>query len=215
MNAAAPAVDSCLWKPTTTSICGSTNSSSGSPPKGKCARRRICRRAQRRVLCEPRSHGRPPLSLDSWGTKRQELQLKRRRSEIERQRSLRLTARPGRNALAALRAADNGGEGHPRRDFALEQKLEHAAAVPLEIAALGADAPAILAALVWRTRRRHVSGRRLGGRSACRWRPRRAAAHLVPGEPGARATADPRLARARASEETASDAADRLLDSLA
>jgi methenyltetrahydrofolate cyclohydrolase len=116
------------------------------------------------------------------------------------------------NALEALRAADNGEEGHPRRDFALEQKLERAAAVPLEIAALGADA-ATLAALAgergdgtYRADASAAAALAAGGA--------RAAAHLVRVNLGMR-DRDPRLARARASEETARDAADRLLDSFA
>ena len=51
------------------------------------------------------------------------------------------------DALAVLREAEAGSDGDARRDFRLEQKLERAAAVPLEIAALGADA-ATLATLV-------------------------------------------------------------------
>jgi formiminotetrahydrofolate cyclodeaminase len=92
-------------------------------------------------------------------------------------------------ALAALRDAEAASSDDPRRDFALEQKLEAAAAAPLEIAALGADVTA-LAALA------------AGGATA--------AAHLVRVNLGVRAD-DPRLARALESEEAAHDIADRLL----
>src|SRR4029078_8058310 len=46
-------------------------------------------------------------------------------------------------ALAAVRGAHTAPAGEPRRDFVLEQKLEAAAAAPLEIASLGADVAAL------------------------------------------------------------------------
>ncbi|HSF62684.1 MAG TPA: cyclodeaminase/cyclohydrolase family protein, partial [Gaiellaceae bacterium] len=48
-------------------------------------------------------------------------------------------------ALEALREAEVGRPSDDRRDFSLEQKLERAAAAPLEIATLGADAAALAA----------------------------------------------------------------------
>jgi formiminotetrahydrofolate cyclodeaminase len=111
-------------------------------------------------------------------------------------------------ALAALRDAKSGEEEDARRDFALEQKLEAAAAAPLEIAALGSDATA-LAALVaehgeetYRADAAAAAALAAGGATA--------AAHLVRVNLGIR-QADPRLARARASEEAAKEAVVRLL----
>jgi len=113
-------------------------------------------------------------------------------------------------ALAALRDAEAGATDDPRKDFALEQKLEAAAAAPLEIASLGADATA-LAALAAKhgdgTYRADVAAAAAlaaGGATA--------AAHLVRVNLGVRAT-DPRLARALASEEAAHEIAERLLTS--
>jgi len=78
------------------------------------------------------------------------------------------------DALAALGNAQAKDASDARRDFALEQKLERAAAAPLEIAELGADVAALAA----------LAGVRPG---------------------------DERLARARASQQAADDAAARLL----
>lgn len=113
------------------------------------------------------------------------------------------------DALAALREAEAGSDGDARRDFRLEQKLEHAAAVPLEIAALGADA-ATLATLVGE----HGDGAYRGDASAAAALAAggaRAAAHLVRVNLGVHAE-DPRLARASASERAANDAAARMLE---
>ena len=114
------------------------------------------------------------------------------------------------DALTALRDAEAGAEDDPRRDFALEQKLEAAAAAPLEIASLGADAAA-LAALAgehgdatYRADAAAAAALAAGGASA--------AAHLVRVNLGVR-SADPRLARALASEQAAHDVAARLLES--
>ena len=114
------------------------------------------------------------------------------------------------DALAALRDAGAGAEGDARRDFQLEQKLERAAAAPLEIAALGADT-ATLAALAgqrgegtYRADAAAAAALAAGGA--------RAAAHLVRVNLGVRAE-DPRLARALASEQVANDVAARLLES--
>lgn len=113
-------------------------------------------------------------------------------------------------ALVALRHAETGAQDDPRRDFALEAKLEAAAAAPLEIASLGADAAA-LAALAgehgeatYRADAAAAAALAAGGA--------RAAGHLVRVNLGVRET-DPRLARARASEEAAHDMAARLLES--
>jgi len=113
-------------------------------------------------------------------------------------------------ALIALRDAEAKESADARRDFALEQKLEAAAAAPLEIASLGADAAA-LAALAgehgeatYRADAAAAAALAAGGATA--------AAHLVRVNLGVR-SADPRLARARASEEAARDVAARLLES--
>jgi methenyltetrahydrofolate cyclohydrolase len=115
------------------------------------------------------------------------------------------------DALTALRDAEAGAATEdPRKDFALEQKLEAAAAAPLEIASLGADA-ASLAALAgahgdatYRADAAAAAALAAGGASA--------AAHLVRVNLGVR-HADPRLARALASEQAAQDVAARLLES--
>jgi formiminotetrahydrofolate cyclodeaminase len=119
-------------------------------------------------------------------------------------------ARVWEEALTALRDAEAGDSEDPRRDFALEQKLEAAAAAPLEIASLGADAAA-LAALAgehgdgtYRADAAAAAALAAGGSSA--------AAHLVRVNLGVR-PADPRLARALASEQSARDVAARLLES--
>jgi formiminotetrahydrofolate cyclodeaminase len=113
-------------------------------------------------------------------------------------------------ALAALRDAEAAAGDDPKRDFALERKLEEAAAVPLEIAALGADA-AELAVLAgergegtYRADAAAAAALAAGGSSA--------AAHLVRANLGVRTT-DARLARAQASEQAARDSAELLLQS--
>jgi len=118
-------------------------------------------------------------------------------------------ARAWEEALAALRDAADGAGGDAGRDFELEQKLERAAAAPLEIAALGADAAA-LAALAgergdgtYRADAAAAAALAAGGA--------RAAAHLVQVNLGVRA-GDARLARARASEQAADEAAAHLLE---
>jgi formiminotetrahydrofolate cyclodeaminase len=113
-------------------------------------------------------------------------------------------------ALAALRDAEAGDGGDdPKRSFALERKLEAAAAAPLEIASLGADA-ASLAALAgengeptYRADAAAAAALAAGGAAA--------AAHLVRVNLSVRSS-DPRLARALASEQAAQDVAARLLE---
>jgi SWI/SNF-related matrix-associated actin-dependent regulator 1 of chromatin subfamily A len=110
-------------------------------------------------------------------------------------------------ALAALRDAGPGGD--PGRDFALEQKLEHAAALPLEIAELGADAAALAAhaseLCEGAYRADAVAAAALAAGGA------RAAAHIVEVNLAVR-EGDARLARARASEEAAAAAAGSVLE---
>lgn len=112
-------------------------------------------------------------------------------------------------ALAALRDAEGAEVVDPQRSFALEGRLEAAAAAPLEIAALGADTAA-LAALAgehgeatYRADAAAAAALAAGGAAA--------AAHLVRVNLGVRAT-DARLARALASGQAAQDVAARLLE---
>jgi formiminotetrahydrofolate cyclodeaminase len=112
-------------------------------------------------------------------------------------------------ALAAVRGAEAASADDPRRDFALEQKLEAAAAAPLEIASLGADVAA-LASLAgrhcdatYRADAAAAAALAAGGSAA--------AAHLVRVNLGVRAS-DERLTRALASERAAHDVAERMLD---
>ena len=120
----------------------------------------------------------------------------------------RADAEAWQDAIAALR--DAGGDGDPeRRDFELERKLERAAAVPLEIAELAADATALAVVAAERGEGSYrgdaASAAALAAGAA------RAAAHLVEINLGVR-DSDPRLARARACAEAASDAAERGLE---
>jgi formiminotetrahydrofolate cyclodeaminase len=126
------------------------------------------------------------------------------------ERAMELAHTDGRvwdEALTALRDAEVLANADPKKDFALERKLEAAAAAPLEIASLGADTAA-LAALAgehcdatYRADATAAAALAAGGATA--------AAHLVRVNLGVR-SADPRLARALASEEAARDVASRL-----
>ena len=113
------------------------------------------------------------------------------------------------DALSALRDAQGEEASDARRDFQLEQKLDDAAVVPLEIAELGADAAA-LAALAGERGDETYRGD-ASAEAALAAGGARAAAHLVQVNLGVR-PGDPRLTRARASERAANDAADRLLE---
>jgi formiminotetrahydrofolate cyclodeaminase len=129
------------------------------------------------------------------------------------ERAVELASTDGRvweAALVALRDAEADASHDPKRNFSLEQKLEAAAAAPLEIAALGADV-AELAALAgeygdgtYRADATAAAALASGGATA--------AAHLVRVNLGVRAD-DPRLVRARASEQAAQEVAARLLES--
>ena len=114
------------------------------------------------------------------------------------------------DALAALRAAEAKEGGEPRGDFALEQTLEAAAAAPLEIASLGADA-AELAKLAgehgeptYRADAAAAAALAAGGASA--------AAHLVRVNLGV-GRDDKRLGLALAREQAAHEIATRLRES--
>ena len=148
-------------------------------------------------------------SRDSWedatGVAAQSLAIRDRAAHLAR-----TDADAWQEASAALRqAGTDGAEGGRDRD--LEEKLGRAAAVPLEIAELGADA-ADLAALVgeycdgaFRADAAAAAALAAGGASA--------AAHL--GEVNLTVQeGDARLRRARASEQAAADAAKRTLASV-
>ena len=111
-------------------------------------------------------------------------------------------------ALTAVRDAEAGALHDPRRDFRLRQKLDEAAAAPLEIAELGADAAALAALAGERGDATYRAD--AAAAAALATGAARAAAHLVRVNLGVHAS-DPRLARARASEQAAAEAADSLL----
>jgi formiminotetrahydrofolate cyclodeaminase len=133
-------------------------------------------------------------------------------AQVIRDRAVTLAQTDGKvwqDALSALADAQMEQDNDERRDYRLEQTLERAAAAPLEIAELGADAAA-LAALAgergdgtYRADASAAAALAAGGA--------RAAAHLVQVNLGVR-PGDARLARARASEQAANDAAARLLE---
>lgn len=142
---------------------------------------------------------------DAAGVAAQSLAIKERAAQLAR-----TDADAWQQASAALgeAGADGDAEG---RDRELEQKLGHAAAVPLEIAELGADAAA-LAALVgeycegaYRADAAAAAALASGGASA--------AAHLVQVNLTVQ-EGDERLKRARASEQAAAESAKRTLASI-
>jgi formiminotetrahydrofolate cyclodeaminase len=112
-------------------------------------------------------------------------------------------------AAAALGGAGSGDSGPGDRD--LEQKLERAAALPLEIAELGADTAELAEAAgehcdgAFRADAAAAAALAAGGAGA--------AAHLVRVNLAVR-EGDERLARARASEQAAAEAARRTLSSV-
>jgi formiminotetrahydrofolate cyclodeaminase len=112
-------------------------------------------------------------------------------------------------ALTALRDAEAGSVDDRRRDFRLQQKLDAAAAVPLEIAALGADAAALAALAGERGDATYRADAAVAASLAAG--AARATAYLVRVNLGVHGS-DPRLARARASEAAAAEAAESLLD---
>jgi len=150
-------------------------------------------------------------SHDSWdeatGVAAQALALQDRAARLAQ-----VDADVWEEALSALHVAGKGeASDGARRDHELEQKLERAAAVPLQIAELGADTAALAAHAgelcegTYRADAAAAAALAAGGA--------RAAAHLVEVNLGVR-EGDARLARARASEQAASDAAEGLLASI-
>ena len=144
-------------------------------------------------------------SRDAWGDARgvaaQALSIQERVAPLAS-----VDARAWEEANEALRKAAQGTTSADEGD--LERKLEEAAAVPLEIAQLGADVAelAVIAADrcdgEFRADAAAAAALAAGGS--------RAAAHLVRINLAVRDD-DPRLARARASEQAASAAAERIL----
>jgi methenyltetrahydrofolate cyclohydrolase len=113
-------------------------------------------------------------------------------------------------ASAALKAAADP-ESAPERRGALERSLDRAAAIPLEVAEIGADVAALAALTAERCdpayRADAAAAAALAAGGA------RAATHLVEVNLGMRA-GDPRLERARATEQAAAESARRVLASI-
>ncbi len=146
-------------------------------------------------------------SRDSWedagGVAAQAISLQERAAWLIRE-----DAHAWQEAFAALGGICEGDAA--QRNFELEQKLERAAAVPLEIGELGATV-AELAALAGEfgegpARADAVAAAALAAGAT------RAVAHLVEVNLGVR-EGDKRLAQARASEQTALEAVERALES--
>jgi formiminotetrahydrofolate cyclodeaminase len=112
------------------------------------------------------------------------------------------------DALIALRDAESAPGDDPRRDLTLERKLEAAAAAPLEIASLGADAVALASLAAERGDAAYRAD--AAAAAALAAGAARAAAHLVRVNLGVRES-DSRFARALASERAADELAERLL----
>lgn len=120
----------------------------------------------------------------------------------------RMDATVWEEALTALRDAERATAGDPRSDFKLQQKLDAAAAAPLEIASLGADAVALASLAAEHSE----AGYRADAAAAAALAAgaARAAAHLVRVNLGVHPS-DQRLARALASERAADELAGPLL----
>lgn len=112
------------------------------------------------------------------------------------------------DALRALRDAEGGSAADSRRDFSLEQKLDAAAAAPLEIASLGADAVALASLAAERGEATYQAD--AAAAAALAAGAARAAAHLVRVNLGVQPS-DPRYARALACEQAADELAGALL----
>jgi methenyltetrahydrofolate cyclohydrolase len=144
----------------------------------------------------------PASWADARGVAAQALAIRDRATDLARR-----DADVWQAALTALEES-GAGEGDDRRDRELERVLDLAASAPLEIAALGADVAelAVTAAErcegAYRADAAAAAGLAAGGA--------RAAAHLVEVNLTVR-EGDLRLARARASEQAAFEAADRVL----
>jgi formiminotetrahydrofolate cyclodeaminase len=144
-------------------------------------------------------------STESWpeagGIAAQALAIRGRSAELAR-----TDADAWQRAMGALARVKEGGD--PRRDFALEQELDRAASLPLEISELGADAATLAAVTAERCdgayRADAAAAAALAAGGA------RAAAHLVEVNLAVRES-DPRLVRARASARSAGETAEGVL----
>jgi formiminotetrahydrofolate cyclodeaminase len=146
---------------------------------------------------------------DAPGVAAQALTLQDRASALTR-----TDAEAWEEALAALRAAADPGErdtAQPRERLDLERKLERSAAIPLEIAELGADVAALAAEAA--IHGEHEYRADAAAAAALAAGGSRAATHLVEVNHGMR-PGDERLTRARASQAAAHEAAERLLASI-
>jgi methenyltetrahydrofolate cyclohydrolase len=117
-------------------------------------------------------------------------------------------------ALAALRMAADPTEraqGGGREELDLERKLERSAAIPLEIAELGADVAVL--AVEAAVHGEHEYRADAAAAAALAAGGARAATHLVEVNLGIR-PGDERLVQARASQTAAYEAAERLLASI-
>jgi methenyltetrahydrofolate cyclohydrolase len=117
-------------------------------------------------------------------------------------------------ALAALRTAADPSERDPaggREELDLERKLERSAAIPLEMAELGADVAVL--AVEAAVHGEHEYRADAAAAAALAAGGARAATHLVEVNLGIR-PGDERLVRARASQTAAYEAAERLLASI-
>ena len=143
---------------------------------------------------------------DAAGVAAQALTLQDRASALTR-----TDAEAWEEALAALRAAadpsEPAGEEKPAA-LDLERKLERSAAIPLEIAELGADVASL--AVEAAVHGEHEYRADVAAAAALAAGGARAATHLVEVNLGMRPD-DERLARARASEKAANEAAERML----
>lgn len=146
------------------------------------------------------------MSEESWeeagGVSAQALAIRDRAAPLARE-----DAEAWEDAVAALRRTVDDDD---RRDDGLEQKLERAASVPLEIAELAADVAALAALACERCEATYRAD--AAAAAALAAGASVAAAHLVEINLGV-TDADPRLRRARACEKAAADAMDRILRS--
>jgi methenyltetrahydrofolate cyclohydrolase len=145
---------------------------------------------------------------DAAGVAAQALTLQDRAAALSRK-----DAEAWEAALAALRAAADPTErpAGTREELDLERKLERSAAIPLEIAELGADVATL--AVEAAVHGEHEYRADAAAAAALAAGGARAATHLVEVNLAIR-PGDERLTRARASQTAAYEAAERLLASI-
>jgi formiminotetrahydrofolate cyclodeaminase len=146
----------------------------------------------------------PESWADAGGVAAQALAVKDRATHLARK-----DAEVWQGALTALEEAGTGASDD-RRDSELERVLDLAASAPLEIAALGADVAELAVAAAERCEGAYRAD--AAAAAALAAGGARAAAHLVEVNLTVR-EGDLRLARARASDQAAFEAADRVLAS--